>query len=308
MRATPIAIVARERLESWLRLARAGEGAPDASAGPDARAVEAWLAARGASFFGDIAAGTALDRGRTEEALAELVSAGRATSDSFAGLRALLVPSSKRALAQRLSRRSGAGLPSMDAAGRWTLLAPERAATSDGAPPIERSIGQRGGDDPAVEHAARVYLRRYGVVFRKLLERESLAPPWRELARALRRMEGRGEIRGGRFVQLFSGEQFALPEAIGALRSARRAAPTGALVTVCGVDPLNLVGVITPGPRIAAVRTNRVVLRDGEPIAVREAGDLRALVPLEPDAHDAVERALARGGRGSTPRTVPARP
>src|SRR5205807_2972083 len=131
--------------------------------------------------------------------------------------------------------------------------------------------------DSALEKFARVLLRRYGVVFRRLLERESFPITWYELGRIYRRWEARGEIRGGYFVGGISGEQFALPEAIGLLRSIRKAAPKGQLITLSAADPLNLQGILTPGPRIAALTVNRILFRDGLPIAALEAGEIRTL-------------------------------
>jgi len=128
-----------------------------------------------------------------------------------------------------------------------------------------------------VEKFARVLLRRYGVVFRRLLERESLAVSWYELGRIYRRWEARGEIRGGYFVGGVSGEQFALPEAIGLLRSLRKASSNGELITLSAADPLNLQGILTPGPRITALTTNRILFSDGLPLAALEAGEIRSL-------------------------------
>src|SRR5206468_4563642 len=138
-------------------------------------------------------------------------------------------------------------------------------ATSEGTPrdpELETEEGRLAralGRDVAVEAFARVLLRRYGVMFRRLLERESLDASWFELGRVYRRLEARGEIRGGHFVGGVSGEQFARPEAIGLLRSLRNTAPTGELIPLSGADPLNLVGVLTPGPRIPAIGANRIL-------------------------------------------------
>lgn len=128
-----------------------------------------------------------------------------------------------------------------------------------------------------MEHFARTLLRRYGVMFRRLLERESLKVSWFELGRIYRRLEARGEIRGGHFVSGVSGEQFALPEAIGLLRSLRKSKPTGELIMLSAADPLNLIGVLTPGPRLTAIGANRLLLRDGTPIAALEAGKIISL-------------------------------
>jgi ATP-dependent Lhr-like helicase len=136
---------------------------------------------------------------------------------------------------------------------------------------------ERSERDAASAKFARVLLRRYGVVFRRLLERESLGASWYELGRIYRRWEARGEIRGGYFVGGISGEQFALPEAIGLLRSIRKAPPSGELITLSAADPLNLQGILTPGPRIAALTASRILFRDGLPIAALEAGEIRKL-------------------------------
>lgn len=146
----------------------------------------------------------------------------------------------------------------------------------------------------AVEEFARTLLRRYGVIFHRLLARESLAPPWRDLLRVYRRLEARGEIRGGRFVSGMAGEQFALPEAVSQLRAVRRAAPAGELVSISAADPLNLTGIVTPETRVPALASNRVLFRDGVPVAVREARETRHLVETEALAKHQIERALVR--------------
>jgi ATP-dependent Lhr-like helicase len=144
-----------------------------------------------------------------------------------------------------------------------------------------------------LEAAANRLLRRYGVVFRALLERESQLPPWRDLVRAYRRLEARGEIRGGRFVSGFGGEQFAAPEAVGRLRAVRKAGPAGELVVLSAADPLNLVGILTPGARVAAIHRNRILFRDGLPLAAAEGGELRRLAECELD-DSALRTLLAR--------------
>jgi ATP-dependent Lhr-like helicase len=167
----------------------------------------------------------------------------------------------------------------MEDAGRWTIAAPARSP---------------GAAD--VEHIARVLLRRYGVVFWRLLEREAeRLPPWRDLLRVLRRLESRGEIRGGRFVAGFTGEQFALPEAVGLLRETRRRKRDGTLVSICGADPLNLVGILTPGPRLPALTGNRLLYEDGLPIATLAGGDM--LILEESSASSVFDLRLALLGR-----------
>jgi ATP-dependent Lhr-like helicase len=145
-----------------------------------------------------------------------------------------------------------------------------------------------------LEKFARVLLRRYGVVFRRLLEREALTASWYELGRIYRRWEARGEIRGGYFVGGVSGEQFALPEAIGLLRSLRKTPLKGEWITLSAADPLNLVGILTPGPRIAALASNRVLFRDGLPIAALEGGEICSL-SNDSDLDPAMEKALKVG-------------
>jgi len=213
--------------------------------------------------------GTGLLRSQTEEALAELVAVGLVSSDSFGGLRALLVPSSERRPFTGGRRRRRTVTFGMEAAGRWTLARHLRPPKSESPPQT------RAREEPAVAHVAHTLLQRYGVVFRRLLEREAAwLPPWRDLLRVYRRLENRGDIRGGRFVAGFSGEQYALPSAISALRQIRRQPKSGTLVSLSGVDPLNLVGILTPAPRLAATSGNRLLFRDGLPIALLAAGNV----------------------------------
>jgi ATP-dependent Lhr-like helicase len=149
-----------------------------------------------------------------------------------------------------------------------------------------------------VEHVARTLLQRYGVVFWRLLEREAdWLPPWRDLLRVYRRLENRGEIRGGRFVAGFSGEQYALPDAIGTLRDIRRRSASGNLVSVSGADPLNLVGILTPGPRLPALTGNRLLYREGVPIAILTGGEVRFVAELEAREEWEARKALLRTGR-----------
>jgi ATP-dependent Lhr-like helicase len=147
---------------------------------------------------------------------------------------------------------------------------------------------------PHIEAYARILLKRYGIVFNRLLARESVSVPWRDLLRVYRRLEARGEIRGGRFVAGVTGEQFALPDAVAGLRGARRAPKKGQLLAVSAADPLNLLGIVGPGERIAGLTGNRIVFEDGIPLAVLEKGQVRALADYGPDRALGVERALAR--------------
>ena len=153
-----------------------------------------------------------------------------------------------------------------------------------------------GGLQPAeiVEIHAWALLRRYGVVFRRMLTRETVSP-WRDLTRVYRRLEARGEIRGGRFVTGMSGEQFALPEAVDRLREVRREGPDGRLVVINACDPLNLAGILDAGERIRAIATNRIAYRDGVPVSVMEGDYLRPLAEI--DSTIAMEAATALAGR-----------
>ena len=174
----------------------------------------------------------------------------------------------------------------MDNAGRWVRLRRDQpASNSDGVSSIDRET---------IEAVARKLLQRYGVVFRKLLDRESMSVPWRDLLRVYRRLEARGEIRGGRFVGGFSGEQFASPEAVQLLRSIRRAPSEGAMISISAADPLNLLGVLTPGPRLSPSASNRVLFRDGVPVAVLEAKEIRFLAEMNAADQWKIRNALLR--------------
>jgi ATP-dependent Lhr-like helicase len=263
--ATPISIFLREHASAWRVLRPAGEEPPLTE---NARSVLSTLRSRGASFFADLASACGLDRDQLRQAIGTLVAAGRVTSDGFSGLRALVWAARGRAVHH--DRRS-------TFAGRWTAVA-------------DSGGGMTRGD--AVEIQAWTLLRRYGVVFRRLLIRETNAAPWREIARVYRRLEARGEIRGGRFVTGMSGEQFALPDAVERLREVRRIAHDGALITISGADPLNLAGIVTAGERVRAARRHRIVYRDGVPLAVREGDYVRELAPVDSRIADDVSRAL----------------
>jgi ATP-dependent Lhr-like helicase len=259
IKSTPITLLPRQNAAVWRT--PIGKETSAAPLSANAQALADFIGGHGASFFDDIVAGTGLLRTQVEDALAELVALGLANSDSFGGMRALLVPSAERRPLSGARRRHRTASYGMEDAGRWALLAATRSTEA-----------------AAVEHVARILLRRYGVVFWRLLEREAeRLPPWRDLLRVYRRLESRGEIRGGRFVAGFTGEQFALPEAVGALREMRRRKPEGNLASISGADPLNLVGILTPGPRLPALTGNRLLYEDGVPIATLAAGEIQVL-------------------------------
>jgi ATP-dependent Lhr-like helicase len=271
--ATPVALFQRVHAEAWAGLK--APGSPDSPAFTETAArVLDTLRTRGASFEHELVAASDADQAAVRAALRDLVAAGLVASDGFGGLRSIIRAS---------TGRPGTAGHRSSIAGRWSLL---REAPS--------------GADPAgaaVDLQARALLKRYGVVFRRLLARESNAAPWRELARVYRRLEARGEIRGGRFVAGMSGEQFALPDAIERLREVRRTPPHGRSTAVSAADPLNLAGIVTAGDRVRAVAANRLVYRDGVPLAALEGDYMRSLTEVEPAvASDAARILTGRHG------------
>ncbi len=324
VRNTPIALLQRKNFAIWNSVFPK-PSLNEAEFSTTTSAVHDYLATRGASFFTDIVEGTKLLRAQVEEALGELVANGLVVSDSFAGLRALLTPSSKKTQAA-LRRKHRQPVYEMASAGRWSLLKRDPgtagAGTAGGSPALARRSLADGGDPDAAEEIARILLKRYGVVFKRLLEREGIVLPWRVLLRIYHRLEARGEIRGGRFVAGISGEQFALPEAIGMLRAIRRArtgtvdfgirspsqmAETSeplqmvgqpsteeSMVSVSAADPLNLVGIITPGGRITAFTSNRILYHNGEPVALLESGETKFLIELSRSMEWKAKAALMR--------------
>jgi len=236
----PITFFLREDSEWMIPRRETGEAETfGLSAG--ASAVLQFLRQRGASFFADIVRGSGRLKSEVEAALWELVAAGLLTADGFDNLRALIDP----------KRRSGQGIGRTSrprhSSGRWSLL----------------FSGEPGEHSRALEATCRMLLGRYGIVFRELLTREPILPKWRELLITFRRLEDRGEIRGGRFVSGFLGEQFALSMAVESLRAMRNPQPTGELIAVSAADPLNLVGIVVPGERIPVNSARVVAFRDG---------------------------------------------
>jgi len=271
LKSSPIALMLREHAATW----RVAAEADTSLLTSEAHAVLEALRARGALFFHEMVTATRLLPTLVERALGELAGAGLVTADSFSGLRALLTPPEKRkSLTGRGSQR--ASMYGVDTAGRWALLGGDAVEGPDRVEPIARAL-----------------LARYGVVFRSLLARESRLPPWRELVMVYRRLEARGEIRGGRFVTGFGGEQFAAADAVGRLRAVRKLEHTGALVALSGADPLNLVGILTPDARVSAIARNRVLFRDGVAIAALEGGEVRRLAASEL-SDDALRTAMMR--------------
>jgi ATP-dependent Lhr-like helicase len=270
--ATPIALFRREHADEWWVLRAGAERGlenprPEEILSSDsARRVLDRLLTHGASFLHELKGACELTDDKCREALGELVAAGLVASDGFAGVRAIV--------GHAPVRRGSA-----DAAGRWSVL---------------RRMANVPRED-AVRALAWTLLARYGVVFRRVLARETTCVPWRELARVYRTLEARGEIRGGRFVTGMSGEQFALPDAVDRLRELRRTAPDESLITISAADPVNLTGIVTAGERLRTAAGNRIVFRNGVPLAALEGDMLRTLADVDPSI--AADVAAAAAGR-----------
>ena len=310
------------------RKTRVGQDAPSGKTFSNtAQRIEADLLTNGASFFDQIQSRSGLLKAQLEEGLAELVGAGRLNSDSFTGLRALLTPAAKKQGAHRRRRRSP--MFGVEEAGRWSLLetfAPRPADTAETEamttarteteaentrrspatpaiirqPRASRPNNSRSGwdvlDDDQLERLISIYLNRWGVLFRSIIERELLAPPWRVLLRALRRMELRGTVRGGRFIAGVGGEQFAFQEAVDGLRSMAKevAAAKPRYHSLAASDPLNLLNLILPRRKLAKLLNNRVLFEDGIPIAVVESGEVKFLREVAPEKQWALQQALVQ--------------
>ena len=244
----PITFFVREEADWMTPRHPGGDHGDGRGLSPGAQGVLEFLRQRGASFFADIVRGTGKLKAEIETALWELVAAGLVTADGFDNLRSLIDPK------RRAGQGSGRSARPRHSAGRWAILHPGE--------PAEKSR--------AVEAACWMLLRRYGIVFRDLLARESNLPPWREMLMGYRRLEDRGEIRGGRFVDGFLGEQFALPVAVESVRAMRSLPLSGEVNTISAADPLNLVGILVPGERVPAISGRTVSYRDG--IAIPSGG------------------------------------
>lgn len=251
----PITFFVREDSDWMIPRREAGEMQPAGLRG-DAATVLQFLRQRGASFFADIVRGTGKLKAEVETALWELVAAGLLTADGFDNLRALIDPK------RRSGQGSGRTSRPRHSAGRWSLL----------------YSGDPHDHTRALEATCWMLLDRYGIVFRELLTRETILPKWRDVLITLRRLEDRGEVRGGRFVSGFLGEQFALPLAVESLRAKRRQNPSGEVTTISAADPLNLVGIVVPGERVAANSGSAVAFRDGVAVEPREQALARANV------------------------------
>jgi ATP-dependent Lhr-like helicase len=287
IRTTAIAFVERASLGEWRDLLSASDGAATSSVAADgspaARTLLSALASGGALFFLELQRRSGLTASEVTAGLGELVVAGLVTNDGFAGLRALLDPPPPP------PSRHGRPAHQPSLPGRWSLMAAD--AVGEGL-----AASSTAARAQAVERCARALLDRYGVVFRTALAREARwLPAWRDLVQVWRRLEARGEIRGGRFVAGFGGEQFALPEAVEALRAARAGIDNGATVVICAADPLNLAGITTPGDKVSAIASNRVLYRDGVPVAAQLGASFRWLGAADREYEWMARTALLRG-------------
>jgi ATP-dependent Lhr-like helicase len=281
VKSPPITLLPRRNVRVWSEFS----DVPDAShLTARAKDVADVIQSHGASFFDEIVDETRMMPSQVEEAIAELVALGVVNSDSFAGLRALLLPSDKRRPRAGGRRGRRIALFGMADSGRWALVRkPAPTSTSDT------------GNSEAIENLVRTLLRRWGVLLWKLIAAEApWLPPWRDILMCCRRLEARGEIRGGRFVAGFSGEQYATPEAVSLLRDMRRKPHDGELIALSAADPLNLVGLITPEARVPALTGNRVLYRDGVPLAAYAGGEVRFLAELEAKEQWEVQNAMLR--------------
>jgi ATP-dependent helicase Lhr and Lhr-like helicase len=266
-----VALLLREHADAWQTL-RFGEPKDveviESRLAEPAGQVLQFLRTKGASFLHEVARGCALDEPSAQRAIAALVVSGLVVSDGFAGVRAV-----SRTLRHRVQPRDRRQNP----IGRWSAIDVAASGTS-------REL--------ATETQARVLLARYGIVFRRLLARETNAATWRSLTTVYRRLEARGEIRGGRFVAGMSGEQFALPEAVERVREMRRSGRDGRLLSISAVDPLNLTGILTSDERVRALTSSRLVYRDGVVLAAMEGDYVRPLTEIEPSAAAGIATAL----------------
>jgi ATP-dependent Lhr-like helicase len=285
VRSTPITLLPRRNVRLWSSFA---DPADPSHLTARAQGIVEVVQSQGALFFDEIVDATGMLPAQVEEAIAELVALGILNSDSFGGLRALLLPSDRRR-SRNVKRGRRVSLFGMADSGRWALV--RRPAAS--APP---TAGRNdAATSEAVENLVRSLLRRWGVLLWKLVAVEApWLPPWRDILLCCRRLEARGEIRGGRFVAGFPGEQYATPEAVSLLRDMRKKPHDGQLIALSAADPLNLVGVLTPESRVPALTGNRVLYRDGVPIAVYVGGEVRFLTQLDPKSQWEAQNAILR--------------
>ncbi len=290
LKSTPLSFIARRHLPLW----RATKPASNTSTlSGIARQVADLLIVRGASFYDELAAESGLLPSQLETALAELAGKGLVTSDKFSGLRALLIPEYKR-------RGRLVPIFGLQDAGRWALVDPCLRTRLNPLADFSSPQANFVPNAEIMEELALIFLRRYGILFRAILARESLAPQWSELLPVLRRMEARGKLRGGRFVAGQSGEQFALPEAVESLRKIPKEPNPSEWIVINATDPLNLLGIVLPGQKISAHPNNRILFRSGIPLAYCSGQYTQFLQPIdEPHQWDIKQRLVRNPVRAS---------
>jgi len=298
VKSTPISLMRRSSLDIWKALATAQSDRSAATESPEpaqssgvAQRIETDLQEHGASFFDQMQQRTGLLKTQLEEGLAELVGLGRVTADSFTGLRALLTPNKNKPNPHR--RRNRKALFGVEDAGRWSLLDTFQKSPEADKPSRQWDVL----NEEQLERLISIYLQRWGVLFRGILEKEPLAPPWRIMLSALRRLELRGTLRGGRFISGVGGEQFAFPETVDAIRKFKRSSEnktTAHYYSLAATDPLNLVNLILPGKKLARVSRNRVLYRGGVPIAMLDSGEVHYLKEVDAEQQWQQQQMLSR--------------
>jgi len=279
VKSTPIGLLARKNMNLWGQVSASDSSKRSLS--HHAQTILEFLKLQGASFFDDMDSQNRLLNWDVEKAIGELVAHGLISNDSFSGLRALLTPSTKKSSRHR-RHPSQKTIFGIEHAGRWSL--------------IPKSTDQQKGSIKAelIEQLIFIYLKRWGILFRSILETEVFAPPWRVVVRVLRRLELKGTLRGGRFVAMVSGEQFARPETVEQLRRIRKQKKTGELISISAADPLNLLGILYPENKVSALTHNRILFRDGIPIAARVGKETCFLRDIPKKDQWAFQKALIR--------------
>jgi len=292
IKSTPIVLISRSNQDIWQALAAAQQTSDQPV---ELSAVGAKIAddlkVNGASFFDQIQNRTNLLKSQLESGLAELVSRGRLTSDSYTGLRALLTPNKKKPSVHRSRHRRA--MFGVEDAGRWSLLEIVKKEEEE----KNRRLRWDVLDDEQLERLVCIYMKRWGVLFKSLLDKELHAPPWRALLATLRKMELRGLIRGGRFVAGVGGEQFSFPETVDALRKYKKqkdnsGEPVYHSISAC--DPLNLINLILPSQKLSKLSKNRVLYEDGVPIAVLDSGKVRFIKKIDENQHWPLQQVLTK--------------
>ena len=285
IKSTPITLASRQNLDIWQALAKTQLNEEPIEYSGIAQRIEQDLKEHGASFFDQIQSRTGTLKTQLEEGLAELVSYGRVCSDSYTGLRALLTPSNKKPSAHK--RRNRKAMFGVEDAGRWSLLNTFQLELAQEEPNKKTTRKWEVLDEEQIERLISIYLQRWGILIRSLLERESYAPPWRVLLVHLRKLELRGVLRGGRFVTGIGGEQFAFPETVDALRKFKKDKKNKVGVKqpfycLTASDPLNFLNLTLPNRRLPRLLKNRVLFQGGIPIAMLDSGEVHYLRDIDP--------------------------